>query len=309
MTSGHMMRRFSDGASSMKTRTPAPIALLLGTFLAGPVLVAQSPAALAQSAEQAETDPNRVVAKVNGTEITVGDLRLVMATMGQQARQLPPEQQLTQIVSALTDIELVSSEAAEEGLDDDEGFKRQMALLRKQELAERKLAAVGVAAVSDETVQNFYNDLDENREEEVRARHILVKTEEEAQAIKSEVDGGADFAELAKEKSTGPSGQNGGDLGYFTKERMVAPFAEAAFSMESGAVSDPVETEFGWHVIKVEDKRMQSLPPLEEIRDRVEQAVAQEARQAYLARLREGAELFVIDNDGKEIPFGGAEQQ
>jgi peptidyl-prolyl cis-trans isomerase C len=291
----------------MKTRTSAPIAFLFVTFLAAPVLVAHNPTVLAQSAEQEETDLTRVIAKVNGTEITVGDLRMVMATMGQQTRQLPPEQQLTQIVSALTDIELVSSKAAEEGLDEDEGFQRQMALLRKQELAERKLAAVGVDAVNDEAVQNFYNDLDENREEEVRARHILVKTEEEAQAIKSDVDGGADFAELAKEKSTGPSGQNGGDLGYFTKERMVAPFAEAAFGLEAGAVSGPVETEFGWHVIKVEDKRMQTLPPLEEIRDRIEQAVAQEARQTYLAGLRESAELFVIDEEGKEIPFGGGQ--
>jgi peptidyl-prolyl cis-trans isomerase C len=297
----------------MKTRTFASIALLMAAAFGGSLLVAPAPSALAQSAEESAaeeaSDPNRVVARVNGTDITLADLQLVMAGMGQQARQLPPQQQLTQIVSALTDIELVAAKADEEGLDDDEAFQRQMSLLRKQELAERKLMAVGDAAVNDEAVQSFYDDLDENREEEVRARHILVKTEEEAQAIKSEVDGGADFAELAKEKSTGPSGQNGGDLGYFTKERMVVPFAEAAFAMEAGAVSDPVETEFGWHVIKVEDKRMQTLPPLEDIRERVEQAVAQEARQSYLQSLRSEAELFVIDNEGKEIPFGNTTQE
>lgn len=301
----------------MKSNIFVSTALMFSaTLFAASVVPLSSLPALAQSAETAEgeaepVDPNRVIARVNGVEITLGEVRLAIEGMGQQARQMPPQQQLTQVVSVLTDIELVSKKAIEEGLEDDEGFKRQMALLRRQELAERKLAAVGLEAVTEEAVEKFYADLDAERQEEVRARHILVATEDEAKAVKAEVDGGADFAAVAQEKSTGPSGQNGGDLGYFTKDRMVPPFAEVAFSLEPGSVSDPVQTEFGWHVIKVEDKRMQQLPPLDDIRDRVEQAVAQEARQVYLQGLRSDAEMLVIDADGNEIPFTSqpAEQQ
>ncbi|MEM8877104.1 MAG: peptidylprolyl isomerase [Pseudomonadota bacterium] len=293
----------------MKSNNTAFAALLVATVIFAIFFAPLSGTpALAQSSEPAEAeaeevDLDRVIARVNGVEITLGEVRLAIEGMGQQARQMPPQQQLTQVVSVLTDIELVAKKAIEEGLEDDEGFKRQMALLRRQELAERKLSSVGVDAVTEDAVEAFYSELDAERQEEVRARHILVATEDEAKAVKTEVDGGADFAAVAQEKSTGPSGQNGGDLGYFTKDRMVPPFANAAFSLEPGTVSDPVQTEFGWHVIKVEDKRMQQLPPLEEIRDRVEQAVAQEARQAYLQELRSNAELLVIDADGKEIPF------
>ncbi|MCB1543465.1 MAG: peptidylprolyl isomerase, partial [Rhodoblastus sp.] len=159
---------------------------------------------------------------------------------------------------------------------------------------------VGEAAVNDDAVKARYEEAikDYEPKEEVHARHILVKTEEEAKDIKAKIDAGASFEEMAKEHSTDGSSQNGGDLDYFTKEMMVEPFGNAAFSMEVGAVSDPVQTQFGWHLIKVEDKRMSAPPPLEDVRDDIARELAQTARRDYITGLREAAKIERKDEAG-----------
>lgn len=138
--------------------------------------------------------------------------------------------------------------------------------------------------------------------EEVRARHILVKTMDEATAVIAELDGGADFAETAKDKSIGPSAQDGGDLKYFTRDQMVAPFADAAFSLCVGEVTrQPVETKFGWHVIKVEDRRPVKAPSYAEVEQDLRRQETASLIAHMLSELRDGAQIQRYDADGNEI--------
>jgi peptidyl-prolyl cis-trans isomerase C len=139
-------------------------------------------------------------------------------------------------------------------------------------------------------------------QEEVRARHILVETEEEAKAILEQIKGGADFATLAKEKSKDPGGADGGDLGYFSKDQMVPEFAEVAFKMYPGQISNPVKTQFGWHIIKVEDKRAKPVPSFEQVRDRVEAFIIRKAQTEMIAKLRQGAKIERLDAPDDKPP-------
>ena len=132
-------------------------------------------------------------------------------------------------------------------------------------------------------------------QEEVHARHILVETEDEAKAIVEQLKGGADFATLAKEKSKDPGAADGGDLGYFTKEQMVPEFAEVAFKMYPGQLSNPVKTQFGWHVIKVEDKRAKQAPEFEKVKDQIEAFLARKAQTEFVAKLRQTAKIERLD--------------
>ena len=144
--------------------------------------------------------------------------------------------------------------------------------------------------VYDEAVKSMGN------EQEVRARHILVPSEDEAKAILAEVKKGTDFAELAKQKSKDPgAAAEGGDLGYFGKAQMVPEFAEVAFKLNKGEVSDPVKTQFGWHIIKVEDKRNKPVPSFENVKDQIETFVARRAQADYIAKLRLAAKVERLD--------------
>ncbi|MCB1478275.1 MAG: peptidylprolyl isomerase [Rhodobiaceae bacterium] len=256
----------------------------------------------AQETTAAAVDPNEVVITVNGVEITNADVQMAVAEMTDVLRQVPPQQHGEYILSFLTDVTLVSQEAEKEGFAANEDFKRQLTFLRNKALVQAKLQAVGEAAATEEAIKARYEEAikDFQPQEEVRARHILVKTEEEAKSIKAEIDGGKSFEDLAKEHSTDGSSQNGGDLGYFTKDMMVAPFGETAFALEVGEVSDPIKTQFGWHIIKLEDKRMSSPPKLEEVRAEVVRNLIQTARRDYIKSLREGADIVRKDEKPAE---------
>ena len=128
-------------------------------------------------------------------------------------------------------------------------------------------------------------------DKEVRARHILVETEDEAKAVLAELKKGADFADLAKQKSKDPGAAEGGDLGYFTKDQMVPEFAEVAFKLEPGTLSDPVKTQFGWHVIKVEDKRDKPVPEFDKVRDQIETYLVRKSQVEFVGKLRESAKI------------------
>lgn len=129
----------------------------------------------------------------------------------------------------------------------------------------------------------------------MRARHILVETEDEAKAVKAELDKGADFAELAKKKSKDPGSADGGDLGFFTKEQMVPEFSTVAFALEPGKTSDPVKSQFGWHIIKVEEKRSRKAPDFAQVRPQIEQYVTRKAQADYVAKLRAEAKIERMD--------------
>ena len=178
-------------------------------------------------------------------------------------------------------------------------FRRlQEALIpRSRLLMDSLLATEGKAATTEEAMKKVYEEASKQitGEMEVHARHILVETEDEAKAIAEELKKGADFADLAKKKSKDPGASDGGDLGFFTKEQMVPEFSAVAFAIEPGKISDPVKSQFGWHVIKVEEKRSRKAPEFEQVKGQIETYVTRKAQADYVAKLREAAKVERMD--------------
>lgn len=245
-----------------------------------------------------------VVATVDGMEITESDLSLAIANLDQQFARLPEGQRRGAALSALIEIRLLAQKAREKGYDKDADFQNRMAFLTNRALHSEYVEKEVAAAVTDEMVRARYDKelADTPPSNEVHARHILVKTKEEAEAIIKELDGGADFAELAKAKSTGPSAPNGGDLGYFQQGQMVPEFEKAAYGLDVGAYSkEPVQTQFGWHVLKVEDKRAVQPPAFDDVKDQVRSALLRETYFEMVSKLREGAKVDVADETLKGV--------
>ncbi|MAZ35306.1 MAG: peptidylprolyl isomerase [Thalassospira sp.] len=246
---------------------------------------------MAQDAAPAE---DQVLATVNGEEILESEVRATQQGLPQQYRQLPFEMLKPMLVDREINQRLLMLAGQDAGLADDEEVKKQLAALERRIVAETYLERAIEEKVTDDAIKAHYDEFIKTNEPEpqVHARHILLENEEDAKAVIAELDDGADFVELAKEKSTGPSAPNGGDLGFFNKGDMVAPFAEAAFSMEPGTYSkEPVQTQFGWHVILVEEKKDGVQPSLEEIRQQMEAEVTQQAVQDLIEELRSDAEV------------------
>ncbi|MEM6383009.1 MAG: peptidylprolyl isomerase [Pseudomonadota bacterium] len=248
--------------------------------------------------------PDTVLATVNGHEITEFEARLAGQDFSRQLQQVPAPQRLPAIVSVLIDLHLLAMQAEEEGLDDSEEFQQRMAYQQARTLRTAYLFEVIAASVSDDDVQAAYDAFVAGFEptEERRARHILVESEETARELIGQLNGGADFAELAQEHSTGPSGPNGGDLGWFTRGRMVPAFEEAAFGIEPGSYGqEPVETRFGFHVIQVEETRNTAPPAFEEQAETLRQELLDERFTAVLGNLREEADI-TYNVEGLEPP-------
>lgn len=239
---------------------------------------------------QDELAVDSVVATVNGTDITVGHMLMVRAGLPEQYQQLPDAALWDGILNQIIQQEVLSQSEGEA-----ETLRTRIALENEERSlrAAEAITKVAEAAVTEELVQKAYEDEYVNGElgKEYNASHILVETEEEATAIAAEVRDGADFAETAKTKSTGPSGPNGGSLGWFSEGMMVAPFQEAVEAMEPGAVSDPVQTQFGWHVIKLNETRNMEAPELDAVRAEIVQKLQTEAVQAHIDGLVGSAEV------------------
>lgn len=243
-------------------------------------------------------EPDDVVAKVGDTEITEADLAFAAQDLGKELQRFPPAQWRKLLLDVMVDMELMAHAAREDGLDKDPDFERQLDFLKLRALRNAYLAQKIDGAVTDEEVQAAYDKefADFEGPEEINARHILVKEKAEAEALIAELDGGADFAELAREKSTGPSGPNGGSLGYFVKGQMVPPFEAAAFALEPGTYTkEPIETQFGWHVIKLEDKRRQEKPAFEEVANGLRQQLMRERYDARMAELKDQVAVEILD--------------
>lgn len=252
-----------------------------------------------------------VVATVNGMEITEGDLAVAGEEYGAQFGNLPEPQRRAALLSALIEIRLLASQAEEKGLADGEDFAKRMAFLRQQALHAAFIEKVVDGAVSEDEVRASYDKqiADAPAVNEVRARHILVKTKEEAEAIIKQLEEGGNFEEIAKEKSTDGAAANGGDLGYFTSGQMVPEFEKAAFALNPGEHSkEPVETQFGFHVIKVEDKRAKQPPAFDAVKDRVRSMLVREKYVEEVSALRDAAEVDVKDPALKEF-IDGIEKQ
>lgn len=243
-------------------------------------------------------DKSEVLGSVNGQPITRQDLDLTLNDLNDQFGQMPPEQRDGAALTALIDIRALAKKAEDAGLDETEEFKRELEFMRQRALHNAFFVKEVLGKITDEDVRARYDQeiAATPPENEVRARHILLASEEEAKAVIAELDAGADFETLAKEKSTGPSGPGGGDLGYFTRGRMVPEFEDAAFALDVGSYTkEPVQTQFGWHVIKVEDKRAVQPPAFAEVENQIRSVLMQERYFDILGKLREEAEIEIVD--------------
>jgi peptidyl-prolyl cis-trans isomerase C len=247
---------------------------------------------LAASAEATAGD--QVVAKVDGVEIHQSDIALAEEELGASLPQdATPEARRNYLITHLVDMILLSRAAEEQGLSGSDDFKRRFAAMRTKLLAGLMLRQIAQKSVNEEAMHKVYDDAIKQMgdEQEVRARHILVETEDQAKAIQADLKKGADFAELAKQKSKDPAAADGGDLGYFTKDQMVPEFADVAFKLDKGQISDPVKTAFGWHIIKVEDKRKKPVPTYDQVKDQLATVVVQQSQADLVNKLRNQAKI------------------
>ncbi|WP_237481924.1 peptidylprolyl isomerase [Lichenibacterium dinghuense] len=272
----------------MRKRYDAPLRTLAAALLAATALIgaAATPAAAAAGT-------SKVLATVNGSDITEDDVRIATADLGPALpQQLQGPQREAYVLDYLIDLKLAAGQAAQEKLGDNPEFAKKMAYYHDKVLMEDLLGNIAKTAVTPEAEKKVYDDAAKAQppETEIHARHILVPTEAEAKAALERVKKGEDFAKVADEVSKDP-GSQGGDLGWFTKDKMVPEFAAAAFKLEPGQVSDPVKSEFGWHVIKVEGKREKAFPPFDQVKDQVARYVAQKAQSDDISKLREQAKI------------------
>src|SRR5260370_11317891 len=240
---------------------------------------------------------DKVLAKVNGSEIRQSDVALAEEELGPSLAQMGPATKDENVLSFLIDMKIVSKAAEDKKVQDSEDFKKRLAFTRSRLLMDSLLAGEGKTATNDEAMKKVYEDASKqiSGEEEVHARHILVETEDEAKAVAEELKKGADFAELAKKKSKDPGASDGGDLGFFTKDQMVPEFSNVAFTLEPGKISDPVKSQFGWHIIKVEEKRNRKAPDFEQAKAQLETYGTRKAQADYVAKLREAAKVERMD--------------
>ncbi|MDG4880914.1 peptidylprolyl isomerase [Mesorhizobium sp. WSM4884] len=271
-------------------------ALSLSPLMAQETKPAQPDAAAPAAAP---VDPNAIVATINGEKLTEADLALAEGELSQQFQQLPPEQRRAAALSAAIEIRVMAKKAVDSGLDKDADFQRRMAFLQQRALHGEVVEKEVVNKVTDAEVRARYDQEIANTPpvNEIHARHILVKTKEEAEAIIKQLDGGADFQKLANEHTSDPSGKsNGGDLGWFGPGQMVPEFDKAAFALDVGKYSkEPVKSQFGWHVIKVEDKRAKQPPAFDDVKDQAKQAVIRDKYFAMVKELRGAAKVDIPD--------------
>ncbi|MFT5488234.1 MAG: peptidyl-prolyl cis-trans isomerase C [Paracoccaceae bacterium] len=247
----------------------------------------------------AAADP--VVATVNGVNILGSDVEAARGQLPEQYRNLPMDQLYQPILNQLIRTKILSAQARADKLHETDAYKRRVDLLAERMLEEALLAKTVGEKVTDEALQARYDKTSGSfpTKEEIRARHILVKTEAEADAIIKDLTGGADFAKLAAENSIGPSKTRGGDLDYFSKGQMVPPFEEAAFALSKGEFTkSAVKSPFGWHVIKLEDKRQSKPPSFEESRAKLSQELSQEIALQLVKELTEKAKIERFEADG-----------
>ncbi len=268
---------------------PCPALSLLAASLA--VLLA-SPVA-AQTGEGAE-----VLARVNGEEITRADVDVFIEMIGPQAARFEPDQLREIALDQLITRRVLEDRALATGLDEDPQMQAQIAAQEARLLEEAYLMRQVRARLTEERLREAYEQAVASAPsgEEIRARHILLESEAEAEQVIEALDAGGDFAELAQERSTGPTGAQGGDLGYFTAEVMVPEFSEAAFALEPGTYTqEPVQTSFGWHVIKVEDRRTAEPPPFEDIAPQLSRQLSEQLVGEIIEAERAAADITILE--------------
>ncbi|HVJ55032.1 MAG TPA: peptidylprolyl isomerase [Aliidongia sp.] len=284
---------------------PAFIALALALPLVAQAASTKqaTPPAAAPAGQAATNDP--VVAKVNSSSIHLSDVVAAQRNLPQQAQSLPLQQIYPRLLDEVVSTKLVVDAAKASNIANDAEYKERVAKLQEQIMAQVYIHHAVEKAVTDDAVHKLYDSSIKTQppKQEVHAHHILVASEDEAKAIIAQLDKGGDFQKLANEKTTDKSGSgNGGDLGWFSKDMMVPDFANAAFALKKGEYTKtPVKTQFGWHVIMVDDQREAPPPSFEESKQGLQQQLAQQTIQKTLADLRAKAKVEEFNPDGTPL--------
>lgn len=268
----------------------------LAAFVAVVAMSAVPQALLAQD-QAGLPGPDSVIATVDGDTITEADLAFAAEDLAQELSNVPAAERRSFLASVLIDMKVMAKAARAENMQDSEVFRRRQRYLEDRALRRAYFAEKIGSQVTLEAIQELYQDLiaDFKPQEEIRARHILVAEEDDANTIRAEIEAGKPFEIAASENSIDGSAQNGGDLGYFVRGQMVPPFEQAAFALEVGQVSAPVQSQFGWHLIKLEDRRQSAPPPLEQISAQLQQQVLIKAFDAAISELKAGAAITISD--------------
>jgi peptidyl-prolyl cis-trans isomerase C len=275
-------------------------AVLLGSGVVfGIAQDANQPAPAPAPAEAPPPPPETVLATVDGNPITQADVDLAIADLDQQFSRLPPEQRRAAALSAIIEIRLLAAKARSEKLDQTPDFQRRIGFLTDRTLHSALVAKDVAGAITDQEIRARYDQEVANTPpvNEIHARHILVKTKEEALDIIKQLEAGGDFEKLANEKTNDPSGKSsGGDLGWFGPGQMVPEFEKAAFALNVGEYTkEPVQTQFGWHVIQVVDKRAKQPPAFDQVKDQVKSILLREKYFALVKQVRGDAKIEISD--------------
>jgi peptidyl-prolyl cis-trans isomerase C len=269
------------------------------------LLAAPAWAQAAKPAKPAAAANDPVVARVNGTELHRSDAVELMRSLPPQLQKQPPDKLYPMVLDQMVGTLLVSQAGRKSKLQDDPIVKKRLALAQDQIIADAYVQRLLAKSVTDDKLHARYDKIvnETPEREEVKARHILLPTEEEAKAVIVQLKGGADFAKLAGEKTTDPAGKaSGGDLGYFTKDEMVPEFADAAFKLKNGEYTEtPVKSQFGWHVIKVEDRRTAKPPSFDQMKPRLANDVSREIVSEKIKELKVAAKIDVYNPDGSKV--------
>ena len=278
-----------------------------------PALAQQSqpaPPGVKPGAEEVKpgSEEDVVVATVDGAPIRMSDVELAFQGLPAQYRSLPLPMVFGALLQQLVDRKLVANAAEKSDIGDEPEVAKRLELARQSVLQQAFLSRRVEPKLTEENLRARYEKdiASKPGAEEISARHILVASEDEAKAVLKAIRDGADFAEQAKAKSIGPSGPRGGDLGFFKAEDMVPDFSQAAFALKEGEISEPVQTEFGWHVIKVDERREQPAPTFEDSADELRNTVAQEVVAEIMEGLREKADIKTFNPDGTPQVAPGA---
>lgn len=270
------------------------------SFVAAAILAL---AAFGTNSNPSFAQDDKVVAKVNGNTITEADMRFANAEIGAQLGDIPENVKRRALAEYLIDNALFAEAAIAAKIAADPAFEEQMQYVRRRLLREQYFEKQLKGAISEADAKKIYDQrvAQLKSEDEVAARHILVDTEEKAKEILAKIKAGGDFAALAKENSTDTgSKEQGGFLGYFGRGQMVPEFEKAAFTMIKGQVSEPVKTNFGWHVIKLEDRRRKPPPSFDEVKETILNSLAVLKAQEVVAALRKKANVEYVDDDIKK---------
>lgn len=278
----------------------AAASVALSLVFCGPV-VAQTPA---PAGAASDVDPSTVVARVGDKEVTLGELMVMRSQLPAQYQQVPLEAIYEPMLNRAVDQILITKAARASGIADQDEVKAKIEEAADQVIAEAYLTQTIASEVTEDALRKRYEEAvaGQTGEEEAKARHILLDSEEDAQAVIAELNDGAEFTKLAAEKSTGPSAAQGGDLGWFQAGQMVPEFSAAAFALEPGTyTTEPVKSQFGWHVILLEEKRTADAPSFEDMHDQLTAEMTRELIQARLEKLRGDTKIERFGPTGKPL--------